>query len=244
MTGRSDRFTSKHQPASDDAGELDMTSGELPPIKHDDIEISFEDTGIMRREAAQLALTREPEPPKEAPPHPPQPAPIKLEDTPEYQKLLQEKAVLADQLLRKMADFDNFRKRLDREKAEFMVYANTDLVLDLLPFLDNLERALSHTNHDNMKGFVEGVELIYRQVKEVLAKYGVTPIEALGTPFDPTYHQAIGFAETSTVQDGHVAEEVLKGYMIHERLLRPACVRVARAPEPPAETAPAAETES
>ncbi len=225
-----------------------MASDELPPIKHDDIEISFEDTGIMRREAAHLALTREPEPVKEA--ALPEPLVVKVEDTPEYQKLLQDKAVLADQLLRKMADFDNFRKRLDREKAEFMVYANTDLVLDLLPFLDNLERALSHTNQESMKGFVEGVELIYRQVKEVLAKYGVTPIEAVGTPFDPTYHQAIGFAETNGVQDGDVAEEVLRGYMIHERLLRPACVRVARAAESqpsteaPAETAPAAETES
>lgn len=155
--------------------------------------------------------------------------------------------VLADQIRRKMADFENYKKRMERERVEFQSYSNSLLVTDLLPFLDNLERALTHTNHESNKAFVDGVELIYRQVREMLNRYGVRSLETVGTPFDPNFHQAIGFVETSEVPDGHVAEQLMTGYMMHDRLLRPASVRVARAPagvpEAAAEAMPVAEKE-
>lgn len=192
----------------------------LPPIKHQDIEISFDESGSF--EVPNAADIGPAVPPEAEPPT------VLVEDTVEYQKVLQERVILADQLKRKMADFENFRKRQEREKAEFQSYANSQLILDLLPFLDNLERALDHANHAADAGFVEGVRLIVRQVKDVLARYGVTLIDSVGTPFDPNFHQAIGFMETEAVPDGAVAEEVAKGYRIRDRLLRPAVVRVAR----------------
>ncbi|MBI2841629.1 MAG: nucleotide exchange factor GrpE [Acidobacteria bacterium] len=232
----------------------------LPPIKHEDIEISFEDTGSVPQSMVDRALQLEPPAPPEGEPaatpkpaQPPPPVP-RLEDFAEYQalaqenqKLAHEKMVLADQIRRKMADFENYKKRMERERVEFQSYSNSLLVTDLLPFLDNLERALTHTNHESNKAFVDGVELIYRQVREMLNRYGVRSLETVGTPFDPNFHQAIGFVETSEVPDGHVAEQLMTGYMMHDRLLRPASVRVARAPagvpEAAAEAMPVAEKE-
>ena len=158
-------------------------NNELPPIKHQDVEISFDETGA-------IPIVRELVDDKDnfsadAPPV------IPVEDTIEYQKLLQDKAVLADQLLRHKADFENFRKRQEREKTEFQTYANAQLILDLLPFLDNIERALEHAEHASTTGFVEGIQLIYRQVMEVLTKHGVTRIDTTNAIFDPNLHQAI-----------------------------------------------------
>ncbi len=195
---------------------------DLPPIKHDDIEISFDETGaipIVREPVGESADTE-----KDAP------RAVPIEDTLEYQRLLQDKAVLADQLLRQKADFENFRKRQEREKAEFQTYANLQLILDLLPFLDNMERALEHAEHANNSGFIDGIQHIHRQVLDVLAKHGVTKIDTESVPFDPNLHQAIGFLEREDIEEGWVADEILKGYMIRDRLVRPAVVRVACAP--------------
>lgn len=233
----------------------------LPPIRHEDIEITFEDTGGLPRSLAERAtqLGSELEE-SESLPAPVRPQKVSVEEFPEYRALreerdklqqenekhLHEKMVFADQLRRKMADLDNFRKRLDRERAEFQLYAHAQLVTDLLPFLDNLELALSHVNHESNKAFVEGVELIYRQAREMLSKHGVRQIQAKGEMFDPNFHQAIGVVETEEVAEGHVADELLPGYMIHDRLLRPARVRVARAPSSstqPPEAEPAVKAE-
>jgi len=215
----------------DGTSEVDPSDGkpavlkeDLPPIRHQDIEISFEETGQYHVPPGEALQVKEP-PAEKAP------APVRVEDTEEYQRLLFEKSALADQILRTRADFDNARKRIEREKAEFQIYANMQLALDLLPFLDNLERALDHADHVGSSEFVDGIRLIYKQVMNVLARYGVTPIDAVNTPFDPNLHQAMGFLETTEIAEGCVAQEILKGYMIRDRLLRAAVVRVARPPE-------------
>jgi molecular chaperone GrpE len=146
----------------------------------------------------------------------------------EIADLRHEQEELRNQLLRKAADFDNYRKRVERERREMAELAAQDLLLELLPILDDFERALDVDVAPGAERYREGVELIYRQLQELLKKRGVTPIEAVGTDFDPHVHQAVVHEASTTHRDGEVIAELRRGYRLGDRLLRPAMVKVAK----------------
>ncbi|MGD2246071.1 MAG: nucleotide exchange factor GrpE [Candidatus Aminicenantes bacterium] len=129
--------------------------------------------------------------------------------------------------LRKMADMENLKKRLEREKTEFYQYALSEFLKELFIVLDNFERALESQDGENTKSFREGVEMIYKQFQDMLIKFGARPIEIKGNKFDPHLHQAFITEESEDVQEPEVVEELQRGYTLHNRLLRPALVKVA-----------------
>ena len=137
-----------------------------------------------------------------------------------------------ERLLRQAAELENYKKRSGRERDDAIRYANESLLKDLLPVVDNLERAIAHASGGgNGKPLVEGVEMVLRGLADALAKHGVIPILALGQPFDPTKHEAMTQVETDDHEPNSVVEELHKGYMLRDRLLRPALVSVAKAVE-------------
>lgn len=137
-----------------------------------------------------------------------------------------------DRFLRQAAELENLKKRTAREKSDAIHYANENLVKDLLPVLDNLERAVDHARGGgNGKPLVEGVEMVLKGFLDVLAKHGVTQISAKGEPFDPEKHEAIAQVENAEYQSNTVIEEHHRGYYLLDRLLRPSLVTVAKAPE-------------
>ena len=134
---------------------------------------------------------------------------------------------LKDALLRRLADMENLRKRFEREKTEFQQYALNSLMLELLDIGDNFERALQSAGADtDGKTFRDGVELIFRMLQSLLARQGVRPIVLESRVFDPNFHHAMTVEESDQVAEPTVAEELQKGYMLHDRLLRPALVKV------------------
>lgn len=132
-----------------------------------------------------------------------------------------------DKLLRALADMENARKRSVKEQQEFREYALADAIKTLLPILDSFERALQ-TSASEKSEFRSGVELIYKQLQDALAKLGLVSIAAKGELFDPHLHQAIEMVDTNEVEDHHVVEELQHGYKLKDRLLRPSMVKVAR----------------
>ena len=145
----------------------------------------------------------------------------------EIEKVRAERDALLDRLARLQAEFDNARKRAVREQQEFREFAAADVIKNILPILDSLERALKAPAGD-AGDFRSGVELIYRQFQDALQKIGVQPIAATGQPFDPRVHEAIEMVDTTKVPDHQVIDELQRGYKYKDRLLRPAMVRVAR----------------
>jgi molecular chaperone GrpE len=143
----------------------------------------------------------------------------------ELQNLQQEVERLKELYLRKLADFDNYRKRQEREMAEFRRLANADLLRDCLPVLDNLDRALT-VPAGQERGLREGVELVLRQLRETLGRYGLIEVDPVGSAFDPSLHEAIQRVERDGIEDATVIEALQKGYLLGERLLRPALVVV------------------
>ena len=143
--------------------------------------------------------------------------------------LRKEKDALQDRLLRTAAEFDNYRKRVDRDRRDQAEAATADALADVLPIIDDLERALKAPVGADIEGFRKGVELIHQQMIELLRKRGVKPIEAVGTDFDPRYHQAVVQEASTDHREGEVMEEFARGYMLGDRLLRPAMVKVAKA---------------
>lgn len=139
-----------------------------------------------------------------------------------------EKAEFKDQLLRAQAEFQNFRKRVDREKVEFADYAATDALRALLPIIDDFARSLKSETND--REYAKGIELIYQRLYESLKKLGLEPIISAGQPFDPHIHHAVEMVETEGVPDNTVLEEYQRGYNFKGRLLRAAMVKVAVAP--------------
>ncbi|HEV7238924.1 MAG TPA: nucleotide exchange factor GrpE [Thermoanaerobaculia bacterium] len=127
--------------------------------------------------------------------------------------------------VRAVADFDNFRKRTEREKADFSRYATASVLRDILPVLDNFDRALEHAEEGD--DFHKGVLLIYKQLFDVLQRHGLKPIDAADVPFDPNIHEAVVRDEDPSVPNQTVAAILQKGYTLHDRLLRPALVKVA-----------------
>jgi molecular chaperone GrpE len=144
----------------------------------------------------------------------------------EVEKLKAERDALLDRLARQQAEFDNARKRASREQQEFREFAAADVLKNLLPVLDSFERALKASG--DASDFRSGIGLIYRQLQDALQKSGVQPIDAVGQPFDPRFHEAIEMVDTADVPDHHVMDELQRGYKYKDRLLRPAMVRVAR----------------
>ncbi|MFN7988750.1 MAG: nucleotide exchange factor GrpE [Thermoanaerobaculia bacterium] len=141
---------------------------------------------------------------------------------------------LREALLRKVADFENLKKRAEREKADYIRFGLTETMRDLLGVLDNLERALAHAPASGVEDFRAGVEMIARQLSDVLRKYGVAEVPALDTPFDPQFHEAVMREESAEVPPGTVLQVFQKGYVLNDRLLRPAMVKVSAAPAAPA----------
>ena len=145
----------------------------------------------------------------------------------EVKHLKKELEELKEAHLRRLADTENLRKRFEREKAEFQQYALSGLMLDLLTVGDNFERALqSAPPGEDGKTYREGVELIFRMLQSLLAKHGVRPITLEDRAFDPNFHHAMVVEESDQIEDPTIEEELQKGYMLHDRLLRPTLVKV------------------
>jgi molecular chaperone GrpE len=150
-------------------------------------------------------------------------------ETDELDQTRRERDELFDRLLRKTADFDNFRKRVERDRRDQMEWAAADVLSEVLAVLDDFERALKADAPPEAEPYRAGVELIHRQLSELVRKRGVAAIEALGADFDPTLHQAVAYEETPGAREGEVVAEFTKGYKLGDRLLRPALVKVAKA---------------
>jgi len=135
-----------------------------------------------------------------------------------------------DRLLRLQADFENTRKRLEREKNDFIKFANEGIVLELLSILDDLERTveLAQSKHQDLAAFLKGAEMILAHLYEMLKEHGVRPIEANGKIFDPNYHEALMQIETKDAPEHTVVEELQKGYLLNDRVIRTAKVKVAK----------------
>lgn len=146
----------------------------------------------------------------------------------ELQKVKAERDNLLDRLARAQAEFDNARKRAQKEQQDFRDFAMVDAIKSLLPVIDNFERALQAKSDSGE--FRTGIELIYKQLQDVLTRLGVQPIAAKGQQFDPHMHEAVEMVETPDAADHEVLEEWQKGYKYKDRLLRPAMVRVAKNP--------------
>ena len=187
---------------------------ELPPADPNDGFTEKEST--VQESPAQVAQ----DPPAQKAANPPAAA----EDA---TKLRAERDNLLDRLARLQAEFDNYRKRSSRENAEFRDYAVADAAKALLPVIDNFSLALKNAA-GNPEDFKKGVELIHKQLQDVLQKLNVQRVAAQGQPFDPRLHEAIEMVESSDVPDNHVLEELQPGYKMKDRLLRPAMVRVAK----------------
>lgn len=144
----------------------------------------------------------------------------------EIKALKKELDELKDKYLRVLAEMDNLRKRLEREKAEFRNYALSEFLRELLVILDNFERALQCGDQTDGKSFREGIEMIYRLTLDLLMKNGVVPIEVKDKRFNPAHHQAVLTEESEEVEEPQVVEELQRGYLHYERLLRPTMVKV------------------
>ncbi len=139
---------------------------------------------------------------------------------------------IQDRLLRQAADLENYKKRAEREKADSIRYANENLVKDLLPVLDNLERALAHAQGGgNGKPLLEGIEMVLKNFLDVLGRHGVSQVSALGEQFDPAKHEAVAQVDSPGREPNAVVDEYRKGYYLLDRLLRPAQVAVAKGSE-------------
>ena len=144
-----------------------------------------------------------------------------------------------DRLLRTQAEYENYKKRMARERANLLKFGNESLIKELLPIIDNLERSLEHANNaETIDTIIDGIEMIKKEFLKKLEKFGLKTISAKGEKFDPLKHEAKSQIETSEYPEGTIAEELQKGYFIYDRLLRPAMVVVAKPPHPPQSDSP------
>jgi molecular chaperone GrpE len=156
---------------------------------------------------------------------------LALQEDPD--QILKERDDYRDRLLRSIAEFDNYRKRIERERRELAEFVSFEILHDLLPLVDDLERALAaaapsgESSTQTVASYRAGIELIHKQLAELLRKRNVTPIEAKGADFDPHVHQAVATEPSDRHRDNEVIEELRRGYRLGERLLRPAMVKVA-----------------
>lgn len=178
----------------------------------EDTGATVEDIEREMREAAEEAVSE------------PEPEPAAAQPSTD-EALREENQQLRDRYLRTLADFENVRKRTEREKADFYKYAVSSVMKDVLPVIDNFDRALAHATETDE--FHTGVLLIYKQLYDVLQKHGLRPIEESGVHFDPNIHEAVVREEDDSVPSHTVVAILQKGYFLHDRLLRPALVKVA-----------------
>lgn len=145
---------------------------------------------------------------------------------------IEEATVLQDKYLRLAAEFENFKRLSQRDQREYHRFANESLLKELLPIIDNLERALkSSQERPGSDGLIQGVELVLKHFLETLAKFGVRPVNSVGEPFDPSRHQAVAHVESADASGKIVVEEYQKGYLLHDRILRAAMVAVSDVPK-------------
>lgn len=137
-----------------------------------------------------------------------------------------------DLYLRERAELENYRKRMQREKEDLARFANENLLREMLPILDNLERAVSHAEQEQEGGLLEGVQMTLDQFRKTLERLGVVPVASIGEPFSPDCHEAMGQMESAEHAPNTVVQEMQKGYTLNDRLLRPALVMIAKAPAP------------
>jgi molecular chaperone GrpE len=174
-----------------------------------------------------------------------------LQEIPETEELKKEEgpspgaelSELKDKYLRLYAEFENYKKRVQKDKEELIKYSNESILYEILPVIDNLELALSHAADDISEGLLKGVEITLREFQRIAGKFGLAAIEAEGKPFDPAVHHAMSQVERADVEDKTVVEEFRKGYMFGDKVLRPSLVAVSKKPaksEP--ETTTTAET--
>jgi molecular chaperone GrpE len=168
------------------------------------------------------------EPPVEPAAAAPSDEPTTRVETEEIERLRAEASEMRDLAQRKQAEFENYRKRMERERLDLSRYAEADVVKEVLPVLDNLERALRAEGSEGQ--LRDGVVIIHKQLQEILSRLGLSEVESLGKPFDPHIHEAVSQVESSDRADGTVLEVFQKGYLFKDRLLRPAMVSVARRP--------------
>jgi molecular chaperone GrpE len=159
---------------------------------------------------------------------------LKEEETTEKAPVAEREQPLAElqeinaKYLRLYAEFDNYKKRVSKDKEELIKYSNESLLYEILPFIDHLEMALKHASNDVSSGLVQGVEITLRELKKTLEKFGLTAIEADGKPFDPMVHHAMSQVERNNTEDNTVVEEFRRGYMLRDKVLRPALVAVSK----------------
>jgi molecular chaperone GrpE len=162
-----------------------------------------------------------------------------LQESPEDDAVKKEKAPspeaelseLRDKYLRLYAEFENYKKRVQKDREELIKYCNESILYEILPVIDNLEMALGHSAEHVSEGLVKGVEVTLREFRRVTEKFGLVPIEAKGKPFDPALHHAMSQVHTAEAEDKTVVEEFRKGYMFGDKVLRPSLVAVSRHPE-------------
>lgn len=158
---------------------------------------------------------------------------VKAEEEADPQEII---ASLKDQTLRLRAELENYRKRIEREMTSFRKYAQEGLIKELLPQIDNLERAIKHSRESGPdQALVSGLEMTHKGLMDTLAKFGLSRVEAEGQPFDPDLHEAVMRQEDLDHQENTVLQETQTGYLLHDRLIRPAMVIVSQRPEAPEE---------
>ena len=159
---------------------------------------------------------------------------LKEEETAEKAPLAEGEQILAElqeinaKYLRLYAEFDNYKKRVSKDKEELIKYGNESLLYEILPFIDHLEMALKHASNEVSSGLVQGVEITLRDLRKTLEKFGLTAIEADGKTFDPVVHHAMSQVERNDTEDNTVVEEFRRGYMLRDKVLRPALVAVSK----------------
>lgn len=159
---------------------------------------------------------------------------LKEEETAEKAPVAEREQILAElqeinaKYLRLYAEFENYKKRVSKDKEELIKYGNESLLYEILPFIDHLEMALKHASNEVSSGLVQGVEITLRDLRKTLEKFGLTAIEADGKPFDPVVHHAMSQVERNDTEDNTVVEEFRRGYMLRDKVLRPALVAVSK----------------
>lgn len=146
----------------------------------------------------------------------------------EKERLTAELQGIKDRYLRLYAEFENYKKRVNKDKEEIFKYGNESILYELLPVIDNLEMALKHATNSVSEGLVQGIEITLKELQRTLEKFGLSPIEANGKPFDPLVHHAMTQIERDDVDEKTVVEEFRKGYMFRDKVLRPSLVAVSK----------------
>lgn len=166
----------------------------------------------------------------ESPPNEPEVATVEPTLESQLEEAKKQNQELQDRLLRLNAELENYKKRMAKENAEKFKYYHSGLIKELLPALDSMERALEHGQKENatIEAILEGIEMVYKLNQEALEKFSVSKVKAIGEPFDPTVHQAVGTVESDTIPEDHVVDQFQVGYLLHDRMIRPAMVRVSK----------------